>query len=145
MQKIYTIQKEEKKQNTCFVWNVASASDFRHCFYLLIWLVQKQNQHKQQILLNSFFVGLATQSVKQQQPGKFRKPVQKRCFHISQHFTELYQNTPLSDSKIFDKFISVLYFTKSASGLTNSNSLWGGVGFFMLWPAGRSHRGMFTI
>ena len=48
----------------------------------------------QQILLNSSCSSCPT-VCQSYQPEKLRNPVQKRCFHISQHFTEVYSNTPL--------------------------------------------------
>ena len=49
------------KQNTGFVWNAASASDFRHNFYLLM-ISTKQNPHIQQFF-SIRLVRLATQFV----------------------------------------------------------------------------------
>ena len=77
--------------------------------------------HKQQILVDSSCSSCHT-AYQLNQPEKLRNPVQKRSFYISQHFTELYPNTPL----YLYTLISVLYFPKSASGLPNPNSLWEG-------------------
>ena len=117
LQTRFTIQKllEKKKQNICFVWNAASASDFRHSFYLL--MISTKNPQKQQILLVLF--------------------AKQRVNHISLTYLEIlfknavfiHPNTSQNYIQIrpcIFKLISVLYFSKSASGLPNSNSLWRG-------------------
>ena len=127
------------KQNTCFVWKTTSSSDLTLLLFTYDWY--KNKIHINNKFFSILLVRLATQSVNHTSLKNLEILFKKRCFHISQHFTELYPNTPLYPFKI----ISVLYFPKSASGLPSPNSLWEGeVGFSMLWPAGRSHRDIFT-
>ena len=113
---------EKKKQNACFVWNAASASDFRHYFFFT-YDKYKNKVHIYNKFFSIFLVRLATQSVNHTSLKSLEILFKNAV--ISTLHRSIYQYALVS--YIF-KLIFVLYFPESASRLPFPNSLWEGGG-----------------
>ena len=112
-----TILYSEKETKQIFCLECCFCFRFSTLLLISYMIVQIQSSHKQQIFLDSSCLSCHT-VCQSYQPEKIRNPVQKRCFHIhnvSQHFTEVYPNTPL--------YLLCCIFL-NLRGLSNLNSLW---------------------